>query len=122
VDQFVFAKTRCSSASCSRGWWALIAAATAQSSAPPEPAASATRRLLDRLTEHPAFSAEEAEVIVGGTSSAVYRAIDQLRNAEILRPLSDRKRNQIWGVADMLDELDDLGTRIAAAARRGSPS
>jgi Fic family protein len=83
---------------------------------------SAIRRLLDRLTEHPVFSAEEAEVIVGGTSSAVYRAIDQLRNAEILRPLSDRKRNQIWGVADMLDELDDLGTRIATAARRSSPS
>ncbi|HET7735372.1 MAG TPA: hypothetical protein VFK52_05330 [Nocardioidaceae bacterium] len=35
----------------------------------------------------------------------------------MLRPLTDRKRNQLWGVGDMLDELDDLNIRIGAAAR-----
>jgi hypothetical protein len=28
----------------------------------------------------------------------------------------DRIRNQVWGAADILAELDDLATRIAAAA------
>jgi Fic family protein len=77
---------------------------------------SAARRILELLTEHPVFSAEEIEDLIGGTTSAVYRGIDRLVEAEVLRPLTDRKRNQVWGASDMLDELDDLGTRIAAAA------
>jgi hypothetical protein len=77
---------------------------------------SAARRILELLTEHPVFSAEEIEDLIGGTTSADYRGIDRLVEAEVLRPLTDRKRNQVWGAADMLDELDDLGTRIAAAA------
>lgn len=28
-----------------------------------------------------------------------------------------RKPNQVWGVGDMLDELDDLSARIGLAAR-----
>ena len=31
--------------------------------------------------------------------------------------LTDRKRNRVWGAALVLDELDDLGVRIARAAR-----
>jgi hypothetical protein len=63
------------------------------------------------------FSAEEAETLIGGAPSAVYAAIERFASAGLIRPLTDRKRNQVWGVADMLDELDDLGTRIAAAAK-----
>lgn len=82
-------------------------------------AKSATSRLLARLTEHPVFSAEEAEKLTGGApTSSVYSAIERLAHAGLVRPLTDRKRNQVWGVADMLDELDDLGARIAAAAKR----
>jgi hypothetical protein len=29
--------------------------------------------------------------------------------------LTNRKRNQVWGVGDMLDEPDDLCVRIGAA-------
>jgi hypothetical protein len=35
----------------------------------------------------------------------------------VIRPLTTRKRNQIWIAAALADELDDLGVRIAAAAR-----
>lgn len=80
-------------------------------------AGSATSRLVGELTAHPVFSAEEAEVLVGGSTSGVYAAITRLAGVGVLRPLSDRKRNQVWGVAAMLDELEDLGQRIAAAAR-----
>jgi Fic family protein len=79
---------------------------------------SAAQRLLSLLTAQPIFSAEEAEDMLGGATSSVYGAIERLRSAGILRPLTDRKRNQVWGVVDMLDELDDLGVRIAGAAAR----
>ncbi len=58
-----------------------------------------------------------AEQRVGGATSAVYRAVDALAEAGVLRPLTDRRRNQVWGVGDMLDELEDLSVRIGAAAR-----
>lgn len=37
--------------------------------------------------------------------------------SRILRALTSRKRNQVWGAAAILDELDALGKRITAAAR-----
>jgi Fic family protein len=78
---------------------------------------SATERLLERLADLAAFTVEEAIDEVGGSSSSTYDAIERLAAAGILRPLSDRKRNQVWGVAALLDELDDLSARIARRAR-----
>ena len=48
--------------------------------------------------------------------SSVYTAIGRLVEAEILRPLTARKRNQVWGATDILDELADLDQRIRQAA------
>jgi len=59
----------------------------------------------------------ELEERVGGATSAVYRAVDVLVEAGVLRPLTARRRNQVWGVGDLLDELEDLNARIGAAAR-----
>ncbi len=80
-------------------------------------AGSATRRLMSWLTGVVAFTAEDAHDEIGGPLSSVYTAIDRLAQAEVVRPLTDRRRNQVWGVTDLLDELDDLGARIARAAR-----
>jgi Fic family protein len=77
---------------------------------------SAAARLLDALPTMPVLSAEEAERVVRVAPSALYRGLDRLVEAGVLRPLTDRKRNQVWGVGDMLDELDDLSVRIGAAA------
>ena len=41
-------------------------------------------------------------------------AIERLAGAEVIRPLTARTRNQIWGTGDLLDELHDLGVRIGA--------
>jgi len=46
--------------------------------------------------------------------SSVYAAIERLLEAKVLRPLTNRSRNQIWGASLILDELDDLGVRMAA--------
>lgn len=77
---------------------------------------SATDRLLSWVPHVAAFTAEEAHEEIGGPLSSVYTSIERLVGASILRPLTDRKRNQVWGVADVLDELDDLGARIARTA------
>ncbi len=78
---------------------------------------SATDRLLTRLPELPAFDAEDAHDAIGGPISSTYTAIERLNEAGILRALTDRKRDQVWGVSAILDELDDLGARIEWRAR-----
>jgi len=47
----------------------------------------------------------------------VFDAIGRLCDVGVLRALTDRRRNQIWGAGLVLDELEDLGVRIATAAR-----
>jgi hypothetical protein len=55
-------------------------------------------------------------VIVDGPRSSVFAAINRLHEAGILRPLTDRKRDQVWGASLILDELEDLSLRIGRAA------
>jgi Fic family protein len=78
---------------------------------------SAAARLLDSLIATPIFSAAEAEALIGGPASSVYTAIDRLDEAGVIRPLTRRVRNQIWGASYLLDEVEDLGMRIAAAVK-----
>lgn len=78
---------------------------------------SAAAKLVEGLLQDPVFSADDAEHRLGGATSSVYAAINRLRDAEVIRPLTRRTRNQIWVAGSVADELDDLGTRIAARAR-----
>jgi Fic family protein len=78
---------------------------------------SATDLLLPHLTTRPVFAADDVVALLGGTPSSVYSAIARLAEAEVVRPLFQRVRGQVWGVGAVLDELDDLGARIARAAR-----
>ncbi|MBJ8342720.1 Fic family protein [Antrihabitans sp. YC3-6] len=79
-------------------------------------AGSATSMLLEILPSQPVLSAEDACTAVSAAESSVYSAIERLHATGVLKPLTDRKRNQVWGATAILDELDDLGKRIAAAA------
>jgi Fic family protein len=76
---------------------------------------SATARLLSVLPSRPVLTADDAVSRLSTPPSSIYAAIDRLQDAGVLRPLTDRKRNQIWGASLVLDELDDLGVRIAGA-------
>jgi Fic family protein len=78
---------------------------------------SAPSRLLEILPSRPILSADDAAEALQAPAGRVYAAIERLRDAGVLRPLTDRKRDQVWGAALVLDELDDLGVRIARAAR-----
>ena len=76
----------------------------------------AVAELIDLLPVRPILSADEACVAIASSRSSVFAAIDRLREAEVIRPLTSRKRDQIWGAGLILDELDDLPVRIAAAS------
>lgn len=82
-------------------------------------AGSAVAKLLAALPERPILSSEDAEAAVDAPRSSVFAAINRLHDAGVLRPLTDRKRNQIWGAGAVLDELEDLNARIGAAAQAG---
>ena len=78
---------------------------------------SSTSKLLERLISNPVFSAEELVGLIGKNPSSIYNAISRLHDVGILTPLSDRKRNQIWGAVDVLQELEELDHRIAMKGR-----
>lgn len=78
---------------------------------------SAAAALLAVLPAEPILSIDDACAATGAAPSSMYAAIERLVAAGILRPLTNRKRDQVWGAALVLDELEDLGTRIAYAMR-----
>lgn len=78
---------------------------------------SATHQLLEAITSTPVLSADDASTLVDAPTSGIYASIQRLVDAEILAPLTQSRRNQIWGAIDILDELEDLSTRIEIAAR-----
>ena len=79
---------------------------------------SAAAKILDLLPSTPILSSDDAVALVDAPRSSVFDAISRLGDAGVLRALTDRKRDQIWGASLVLDELEDLGGRIAAAVRR----
>ena len=76
---------------------------------------SATAKLLALLPSRPILSSDDAGAVLNAPRSSIFAALNRLSEAGVLRPLTDRKRNQVWGAALILDELDDLGLRIARA-------
>jgi hypothetical protein len=83
----------------------------------PVRAGSAAMRMLSLLPSQPIVSSDDAGALVGASRSSMFAAIGRLRGAGVLRPLTDRQRNQVWGASLILDELDDLGVRVARASR-----
>ena len=80
---------------------------------------SATTKLLDHLIPQPVFTAEELISGIGKNTTSIYNAISKLSSAGIITSLTDRKRNQIWGAVDVLQELEDLGERIEMRGKEG---
>ena len=78
---------------------------------------SAAAGLLELLLRQPVLSAEDAAHALSVPLSSVYTAIARLESADVLWSPTDRKRDQVWGAGLVLDELEDLGSRIARAAR-----
>lgn len=77
-----------------------------------------TYQLLAAIAANPVITADDATNMLQAPQSSIYSSIERLVGTHILAPLTDRKRNQIWGAVDILDELEDLSTRIEISARR----
>lgn len=76
-----------------------------------------TSEMLGVLISKPVFIADEMIGVIARNPTSIYNAISKLNSVEILAPLSDKKRNQIWGAVDVLQELDHLDHRIAVKGR-----
>lgn len=78
---------------------------------------SSTARILTYLATNPVFTINDLEDSLGLSSTSANRAVTGLAEAGVLRGMTARKRNQIWGAGDILAELEDLNIRIGARAR-----
>ncbi len=79
---------------------------------------SAPMLLVEHLMTHPVIDAADVEASLGVRTSVAYAAIDRLESSGVLRPLTERKRNQVWVASPLMDELSDLDMRIQSRARR----
>ena len=77
---------------------------------------SATEKLLLLLPSTPIVSSVDVASLVDAPRSSAFAAIKRLHDYGVLRPLTDRNRDQVWGASLVLDELDDLGHRIERAS------
>lgn len=77
---------------------------------------SAADKLLLLLPSMPILSSDDVAARVDAPRSSVFAAMKRLHDTGVLRPLTDRKRDQVWGASLVLDELDDLGHRIEQAS------
>ena len=82
-------------------------------------AGSAAAQLLAHLPSQPILSSDDALGVIAAPRSSVFAAISRLQDAGVLRPLTDRQRDQVWGASSILDELEDLDFRIGRAALDG---
>lgn len=75
-------------------------------------AGSATDALLDVLVGMPVFTVEQLVEQTGLAERAVYRAVEQLQSSRIIAEVTNRKRDRVYAVTDVLDEFEDLDARI----------
>ena len=71
-------------------------------------AGAAAWAIIDVLPAHPMITAPVAVAATGRAKAAVYQAIEQLRAARVLVPLSESRRNQAWEAAGLLDIVASL--------------
>jgi Fic family protein len=81
-------------------------------------AGSAADQVLDMLIGLPVFTAEQLAARAGLGDRAAYRAIEQLQESRIITEVTERKRDRIYAVTDVLDEFEDLDDRIRSRITR----
>jgi Fic family protein len=80
-------------------------------------AGSATEVALAHLAADPIVTVDDIARWAGVSDANAHVAVDRLVGAGVLRPLTTRKRGQVWGAGAILDEIESLGNRIARSAR-----
>ncbi|WP_258934887.1 Fic family protein [Nesterenkonia pannonica] len=75
---------------------------------------SAMDVVLARMERNPVFTDADLEDDLGLSDSSAHRVVAALRDAGLIRALTERKRNRVWAASEVLDELGDLELRIGA--------
>lgn len=73
---------------------------------------SATAVLLPLLPGHPIVDAADVARLTGASTARAYTAIERLVEAEVLRPITQSKRDMTWAAGDVLDEADLMVDRL----------
>jgi Fic family protein len=79
--------------------------------------------VIDVLPAHPLITAPVATAATGRAKAAIYQAIEQLKEAGVLVPLSGSRRNQVWEAVGLLSLIERLGAGEASPVpnTRGKP-
>lgn len=84
-------------------------------------AGSAAAALIQAFYDHPVMRAHDIEVVAASTTAG-YRAIDQLVDAGFIEEITGRKKDRVWAASEVMAEFDDLDRRIQAAMEKGNHS
>ncbi|MFN8076303.1 MAG: Fic family protein [Kineosporiaceae bacterium] len=83
---------------------------------------SVVAALLDALLRQPVIDADVARTLVAGVADVaeknLYRGLDRLEGAGVLREVTGGGRNRVWVAVDVLDLLERFESRLGR--RRGS--
>ena len=81
-------------------------------------AGSAADGIVEALVGLPVFTVEDMADRTGLAERAVQRGLERLLEAQVVREVTDRKRDRVYAVTDVLDEFEDLDMRIRERVTR----
>lgn len=73
---------------------------------------SAVAALLPLLVSRPVVDASDVARLAGVSTARAYAAIERLVEAEVLRPITESKRDMTWAAGEVLDEADLMVDRL----------
>lgn len=101
-------------ASASADRLALMPRAWAEAARPRR--GSATDALIPLLVAHPIVTAADVRLLTGVSQASAYDAIVRLAKAGVLRRLTLSRRDTVWVVGDVIDEVDGVRARLGRAS------
>jgi Fic family protein len=81
-------------------------------------AGSAAAGIVEALVGLPVFTVEDMADRTGLAERAVQRGVERLLEAQVVSEVTDRKRDRVYAVTDVLDEFEDLDMRIRERVTR----
>jgi hypothetical protein len=75
-------------------------------------ARSAVATLLPLLVSRPVVDASDVMRLTGVSSARAYAAVERLVEADVLRPITESRRDMTWAAGEVLDEADLMVDRL----------
>ena len=75
---------------------------------------SVDSKIIGLLLEHPVLDAADAQRYTAASTTSVYDGLERLVAAGVLDPVTTGRRNQVWIAADVMDEIEQMNSRIGS--------